>query len=174
MMWVERSSKASADNYWVKILGGVGAQLLVKAAVAGCHVAGSHIPKYGCNNMGVVIHKTHCKQPMLEKQTLLWRFKPIMSTYCIGGQMYHVHGHMHELLRCNQLSVEQMVNCRVGKHAAEALVQGASAQRFITRQFPFENTRLLVTGFTVTGLPKSALTQHWGARVVRTHLTNGI
>jgi hypothetical protein len=39
---------------------------------------------------------------------------------------------------------------------------------FITRQFPFENTRLLVQGVTVTGLPKNALTQHWGARVART------
>jgi hypothetical protein len=35
MTWVERSSKASADNYHAEILGGVGAQLLIKAAVAG-------------------------------------------------------------------------------------------------------------------------------------------
>jgi hypothetical protein len=66
MTWIERSSKASADNYQVEILGGVGAQILVKAAVTGHHMAGSHIPKYGCNNMVVMIHRTHCKQPMLE------------------------------------------------------------------------------------------------------------
>jgi hypothetical protein len=45
MRWVERRSKASADNYWAKILGGVGVQLLVKIAVTACHVAGSYIPK---------------------------------------------------------------------------------------------------------------------------------
>ncbi len=50
LTWVERSLKASADNYRAEILGGVGAQLLVKAAVTGRHVAGSHIPHYGCDN----------------------------------------------------------------------------------------------------------------------------
>ncbi len=64
--------------------------------------------------------------------------------------------------------MEQIVNCRVDKLAAEALVRGVSAQRFITRQFLFENTRLLVKGVTVTISPKNALTQHWGGRVVRT------
>ncbi len=86
MMWVERSSKVSADNYRVEILGGVGAQLLVKAAVTGRHVAGSHIPKYGCNNMGVVIHRTHCNWQILEKQEradALRLFKSLLLTSCI-------------------------------------------------------------------------------------------
>jgi hypothetical protein len=61
MTWVERNSKASADNYLEEILGEIGAQLLVKAPVTGHHMAVSHIPKYGCNNMGVMIHRTHCK-----------------------------------------------------------------------------------------------------------------
>ncbi len=91
-----------------------------------------------------------------------------MLTSCIVGQMYHVSGHMNELLQHDQLSVEQMVNCLMDKLAAEVLVRDVSAQRFISRKFPFENTRLLVKGVTVTGLQKSVLTQHWGARVVRT------
>jgi hypothetical protein len=101
MMWVERSSKASADKYRAEILGGVGVQLFVKAAVTGCHVAGSHIPKYGWDNMGMVIHGIHCKCPMLEKQAqedVLWLFKSLMLTSCIGGQMYHV-GRCQETLR---------------------------------------------------------------------------
>jgi hypothetical protein len=88
MTWVERISKVSADNYWVEILGGVEAQLLVKAAVTGRRVAGSHIPKYRCDNMGVVIHGTHCKCPMMEKQAqadVLRLFKSLMLTSCIGG-----------------------------------------------------------------------------------------
>jgi hypothetical protein len=40
----------------------------MKAAVTRCHMAGSHILKYGCNYMGMVIHGTHCKCPMLKKQ----------------------------------------------------------------------------------------------------------
>jgi hypothetical protein len=43
------------DNDQAEILEGVGAQLLVKAAVTGWHVAESHIPHYSCDNMGVVI-----------------------------------------------------------------------------------------------------------------------
>jgi hypothetical protein len=96
MMWVERSSKASADNYCAEILGGVGAQLLVKAVVTGCHMAGSHFPKYGYNNIGIFIHWTHCKSLMLEKQAqadVLWLFKSLMSTSRIGSQMYNVHTH---------------------------------------------------------------------------------
>jgi hypothetical protein len=61
-----------------------------------------------------------------------------------------------------------MVNFCTDKLAAEALVRRMSAQRFITRQFPFKNTRLLVKGVTVTGLTKNALTHHWRARVART------
>ncbi len=101
MRWVERSSKASADNYRAEILGGVGAQVLVKAVVTEHHVARSHIPKYECNSMGMVIHGTPCKHPMLEKQAkadVLRLFKSLMLTSCIDGQMYHVHGHMDELL----------------------------------------------------------------------------
>jgi hypothetical protein len=101
MTWVERSSKISADNYRAEILGGVGAQLLVKTAVTGCQVAGSHIPGYGCDNLGVVIHGNNCRHPMLEKQAqadVLRLFKLLILSSQIGGRMYHVRGHMDKLL----------------------------------------------------------------------------
>ena len=68
MTWVEKSSKKSADNYRAEILEGVGAQILVQAAVTGQHVAGAHIPEYGWDNLGAVIHGNHCRHPMLENQ----------------------------------------------------------------------------------------------------------
>jgi hypothetical protein len=101
LTWVERSSKARADNYRAEIFGGVGAQLLVKAAVTGRHVAGSHIPHYGCDNMGIVIHGNHCRRPMLEKQAqadILRLFKSLMSTSCIGSKM-NVGGNRSNLFR---------------------------------------------------------------------------
>ncbi len=171
LTWVERSSKASADNYRAEILGGVRAQLLVKAAVTGWHVAGSYIPHYGCDNMGIVIHGNHCRHPMLEKQAqadILHLFKSLMSTSCIGGKMNHVHGHMDNLLSQDQLSIDQTVNCCADKLALEALVAGVATQSFITNTYPFETTRLMVKGVTVTGLPKTATTHYWGARVAQT------
>jgi hypothetical protein len=67
MIYMERSSKASADNYRAEILGGVGAQLLVKAAATGRHVAGAHTPGYSCNNLGVVIHGNNCHNAQCRK-----------------------------------------------------------------------------------------------------------
>ncbi len=57
--WVEKSTKKLANNYGAKILGGCYAQLLVKAAITGRNVLGSATPKFGCDNMGVVLHIEH-------------------------------------------------------------------------------------------------------------------
>jgi hypothetical protein len=108
---------------------------------------------------------------MLKKQAqadVLCLFKSLMPSSCIGGNMYHVRGHMDNLLHQDQLLVEQKVNYQADKQASEALVEGVASQRFISSNFPFENTRFLVEGVTVKGLPKNAITQSWGARVAQT------
>jgi hypothetical protein len=121
--------------------------------------------------MGVVFHGTHCKHPMLEKQAqadVLHLFKSLMLIFPIGSQMYRVHEQIDDLLRHDQLSVEQMENCGADKLASEALWDGELSQRFITSHYHFKNTRLLVKGDIVTGLQKNAITQHWGTRVAKT------
>ncbi len=40
MTWAEKSTKPSANNYRAEILGGIGAQLIIKAAITGRGVAG--------------------------------------------------------------------------------------------------------------------------------------
>jgi hypothetical protein len=67
----------------------------------------------------------------------------------------------------DQLTIENRLNCRTDGLASEALVNEVATQHFISSNFPFENTRLLVKGRTVTGSPKNAITQSWGARVAR-------
>ena len=145
--------------------------MLVKTAVTGRHVAaGAHIPEYGCNNLGVVIHGNHCRRPMMEKQApadVLCLFKSLVSSSRIGGRMYHVRGHVDNLFCQDQMSVEERVNCRADKLASEALVKGVVTQHFISSNIPFKNTRLLVKGRTVTGSPKNAFTQSWGARITQ-------
>ena len=66
--WVEKSNKRLGDNYRAEILGGCCAQLIVKAAITRRKVAGSAIPKYGYYNMGMVLHGTQHRRPLLEKQ----------------------------------------------------------------------------------------------------------
>ncbi len=68
MTWVEKSTKSSANNYWAEILGGIGAQLIIKAAITGRGVAGHQALRIGCNNMGVVRHGNSPLWSMLERQ----------------------------------------------------------------------------------------------------------
>ncbi len=82
--------------------------------------------------------------------------------------MNHVYGHIDNLLSQDQLSIDQIVNCCANKLASEALVAGVATQSFITNTYPFETTRLMVKGVTVTGLPKTTITHYWGARVAQT------
>jgi hypothetical protein len=80
--WVERSTKRLADNYRAEILGGCCAQLIVKVAIPGRGVLGLATPCFGCNNMGVVLHGTNYRRPLLEKQAqpdVLRYFKQLIS-----------------------------------------------------------------------------------------------
>jgi hypothetical protein len=75
---------------------------------------------------------------------------------------------MDNLLSQDQLSIDQIVNCHADKLALEAIIAGVATQSFITNTYPFETTRLMVKGVTVTRLPKTAITHYWGARVAQT------
>jgi hypothetical protein len=80
--WVEQSTKRSVDNYHAEILGGCCAQLIVKAVVAGRMVLGLATPCFGCDNMGVVLHGTNYRHPLLDKQAqsdVLRYFKQLIS-----------------------------------------------------------------------------------------------
>ena len=56
LTWAEKSTKSSANNYRAEILGGIGAQLIIKAAITGRGVTGHQALRIGCDNMGVVRH----------------------------------------------------------------------------------------------------------------------
>jgi hypothetical protein len=136
--WAEKSNKRSADNYRAEILGGCCAQLIVKAAFTGCNVAGSAIPEYGCNNMGVVLHGSQHHCPLLEKQAqsdILRYFKCLISTSCIGERMTHIYGHIDQHLKESQMSLSQQVNVRANLLASEALMTAVVSQTFIVPKF---------------------------------------
>jgi hypothetical protein len=127
-----------ADNYRAEILGGCCAQLIVKAAITGHNVAGSAIPEYGCNNMGVVLHGTQHCCPLLEKQAqsdILRYCKRLISTSHIGGRMTHVYGHTDRHLKESQMSLSQRVNVRANLLASETLMTAVVSQTFIVPKF---------------------------------------
>jgi hypothetical protein len=66
--WVKQSTRRSVDNYGAEILGGCCAQLIVKATIAGRGVLSLATPCFGCDNMGVVLHGTNYRRPLLETQ----------------------------------------------------------------------------------------------------------
>jgi hypothetical protein len=168
--WAEKSNKRSADNYRAEILGGCCAQLIVKAAITGRNVAGSAIPEYGCDNMGVVLHGTQHCCPLLEKQAqsdILQYFKRLISTSRIGGQMTHVYGHTDRHLKESQMSLSQRVNIRADLLASEALMTAVVSQTFIVPKFPTEGVSLSIGESRITGSPKQKITHLWGEQVAQ-------
>jgi hypothetical protein len=168
--WVKKSSKLSADNYRAEILGGCCAQLIVKAAIAGRNVLGSPIPHFGCNNMGIVLHGNDSRRPLLEKQAqadVLRYFKQLILESRIGGTMVHVHGHMDEHLRCDQLTPAQLVKVKADKLASSALMLAITTQTFIKDIFPSKGISLKIGDKWITGSPKMEITHLWGEQVAQ-------
>ncbi len=168
--WVERSTKKSADNYRAEILGGCCAQLVVKAAISGRNMSGAAKVRYGCDNMGVVLHGTHHKRPLLEKQAqsdVLRYFKQLVGSSRIRGEIHHVYGHTDEHLRRDQMTPAQQVNVRADELASSALMEAVRTQQFIKSLFPSEGVSLMIGETRITGSPKSTITHLWGEQVAQ-------
>jgi hypothetical protein len=145
--WAEKSAKQSADNYWVEILGGCCVQLIVKAAIMGQNVCSAAVPKFGCNNMGMVLHATQHRWPLLENQAqsdLLRYFKNLVLMSRIGSKMYHVYGHMDRHRCQSQMALAKRVNVRANQLATEALMEAVAMQTFICSLFPSEGINLMI------------------------------
>jgi len=59
LIWVEKIDSYDADNYQAEILGGIAAQLMLRAALQG---KGVHMPTpitSFCDNLGLVHHENH-------------------------------------------------------------------------------------------------------------------
>jgi hypothetical protein len=169
--WVERSTKHLADNYCVEILRRCCAQkLIVKAAVTGRGVLGLATLCFGCDKMGVLLHGTYYRRPLLEKQAqsdVLRYFKQLISESRIGCTMVHVHGHMDKQLRHNQLTPLQRVNIRADELASSALMVALATQIFIKDLFPSEGVKVSIGTKRITGSPKAEITHLWGEQVAQ-------
>jgi len=166
--WVEKTTHATAGNYRGKLLGGIDAQLIVKAALTGRRISPSMRPTFCCDNLGIVHHGNHPKHPLPEKQrqgNTIHVFKHLIATMGSNNRMQHVFAHLNEVLCSNQLTIEEKLNCIADRLASEALVKAVASNTFISSCSPFEDLRLLVNGIKVTGSAQQAISSFWGSKV---------
>ena len=66
--WVEKTDSYTAYNYRAEILGGIAAQLILRAALQGKQLHKSTLITAFCDNLGVMHHGNHANRPLAEKQ----------------------------------------------------------------------------------------------------------
>ena len=107
---------------------------------------------------------------MPEKQAqadVLRVFKRLISEAGFQQCMYHIYGHLDEILAYHQLSIEEKMNCLADALASEALVHGVASEQYIRGVFPFESTTVMIGGRRIGGSPRQAMDRHWGAKIAR-------
>ena len=72
---------------------------------------------------------------------------------------HHVHAHLKEVLRWDQLTEIQKLNVECDTLAKEALLNGIVDQEFISSHFPFEDIVLNCGGKKATGSPTTVITR---------------
>ncbi len=125
---------------WVDAAHTPGQGIYVRSACAGLAV-----PRFGCNNIGVVLHSTNHCCLLLKKQAqsdVLRYFKSVGGSSQIRCKMYHVQRHTDKHLCKDQMSPAQKVNVRADDLASSTLMEAVSSQKFIMSLFPTEGISL--------------------------------
>jgi hypothetical protein len=172
VIWVEKSDVHTADNYRAEILGGIAIQLLLQVATDGKYISSDMKPRLGCDNKGVVHHGNHPRGPMPEKQRqadVLRYYKRLVHDAPFRCRMFHVYGHMDQLLKWEELTLEERVNVDCDHLAEEALLAGAASGEFIDCVLPDEDLVVRVEGEKVSGATAAVITRHWGDNVACQH-----
>ena len=113
----------NASNYRAKLLGALCCLLLVKAAAESG--AGHGKCDGYCDNKGVVLHcagstKQSKIKPKQSQDNLVRLCKELLSGMSIDVTYRHVKGHMDDILRKDQLSLEESLNLKADELADEA------------------------------------------------------
>ena len=168
--WTERTNDKTANNYRGEILGGIVAQLLLRAAMEGHRIPSEARVRCGCDNMGVVGHGKEFWRPLQEKQTqadVLRVLKKLISTAPVRPELFHVYGHQDRYLRLDQLDEDAETNRLADDLVDENLVRSVADEKYIKGVLPFDDVRLSVGAKRVTGSPTEAIVNFWGSKVAR-------
>jgi hypothetical protein len=77
-------------------------------------------------------------------------------------QVYHVFGHLDEILSISELTTEEIVNICCDQMAEEALRQSTHSRCYISRVFPDEDLVFCVDGVKISGATTPVISRHWG------------
>jgi hypothetical protein len=83
--------------------------------------------------------------------------------------MYHVHGHLDELIAYEDMTPTEHLNCDCDKLAGEALHHAIASGCHISRHLPDEDLVVILDGENVTGSYEKAITRNWGNKEARHH-----
>ena len=170
--WVEKSNSHTADNFRAELLGATALQMLISVALDGKYVSMDMTPRFGCDNTTVVYHGNHPRRPMPEKQPqadVLRHFKKLVRDSPCPIIMYHVYGHLDELLDISELTPAERANVACDHLADAALTQGIESGRYIDRIFPDEELVFMVGEEKISGSSTAAIYRHWGREMAREH-----
>jgi hypothetical protein len=106
------------------------------------------------------------------KQTqadVLRYYKKLVRDAPYKCKMYHVFGHLDEILSISDLTTEELVNICCDQMAEEALRQSTQSHRYISRVFPDEDLVYRVDGVKISGATTPAISRHWGDEQAREH-----
>ena len=173
--WVEKTNNHSATNYRGEILGGIALQLLLQVALDGKYVSSLCRVRIGCDNKGVVHHGNHPYRPLGSSQKqadLLRYYKQLAGESRAKCVMYHVFGHLDDLLEEHERTDEENVNVECDHLAEAALAEGVSSLSFIDSIFPNEDIVAMVDDQKITGLASDQIARHWGHGVAREHFVS--
>ena len=163
--WVEKTTTKTADNYRAEILGGIAAQLIIKAALTDRKVHPLMTVRIGCNNLGAINHGNKAIRPLYKRQRqadVLRLFKQLISQSSSKVVMYHIYGHLEKLLGgLRLLIIDEHMNYKADGLAEESLLEGVSTQEFILSNFPFDDIWMYVGGQKITHNPRRAISNHW-------------
>ena len=141
---VEKSHAAS--NYRAELLGALCCLLIVKAASESGSNKGRC--KGYCDNKGVVIHCANStkqdKMKIKQSQDDLIRLcKELLCGMSIDVSYHHVKGHMDDILRKDQLTLEENLNIEADELADEALRRAARMNECIEPSLPYKQIKLI-------------------------------
>jgi hypothetical protein len=108
--------------------------------------------------------------PMKQSQADVLRYyKKLVRDAPFKCRMYHVFGHLDELLSLSELTIEEKINICCDQMAEEALHQSSRSHRYISRVFPEEDLVFCVDGVKISGATTPAISRHWGDEQAREH-----
>ena len=162
----------SASNYRAELLGALCCLLIVKAASDSGTGRGT-CTGY-CDNKGVVLHcagsKKHCKLKMKQSQDNLVRLcKELLRGMNIDVKYHHVRGHMDDLLRQDQITLQEDLNAEADDQADKALRKAVRNDTNMIPVLPYAQIKVVdkETGEKAIGSIATALSKWRGRRMCR-------